>query len=128
MLAKKKVNALAKRLAQLSFDGTTGCIDGELIREIIRIIQEFHENVRSLLLKKYRYFLETEQANQTVRIEYFGQCDIEKIHTHAEQFAKKKLKCEAIEDPKLIAGIRIILGDQIWERSIRCDLDRIARN
>ncbi|MDR3317362.1 MAG: F0F1 ATP synthase subunit delta [Puniceicoccales bacterium] len=127
MRSKKKINALAKQFAQKSFDGATGVIDREYVRAVIEVIQEFQEAMRSLLLKQYQYFLEMEQINRMVQIEYVSDCDVSKIHAQMEHLTNQKLQLMTVIVPELIAGIRITLGDQVWERSVRGDLEAICR-
>jgi hypothetical protein len=123
----KKIIILAKKLAKNSFNGATGAIDLESVRGMIAIIQEFPERTRYVLLKRYQYFLGIEQVNRTATIEYAGDCDVGIIHARMEQFARQKLQLRVISVPALIAGLRVTLGDRIWERSIRGDLETIYR-
>jgi hypothetical protein len=122
----KKIIILAKKLAKNSFDGATGAIDLECVRGMIAIILEFPERTRYILFKRYQYFLGVEQVNRTATIEYAGECDMGLIHARMEQFARQKLQLRAVPVSELVAGLRVTLGDRIWERSIRGDLEAIA--
>ncbi|MDR2807014.1 MAG: F0F1 ATP synthase subunit delta [Puniceicoccales bacterium] len=128
MLSKKKVYSLAKRLAQRSFDSSTNCIHEEHVREIIALIRETPEYIRSLFLKKYSYFLEVAWMNRTIKIEYAGDCDFLKLQNQIEQRVQKKLPFEAIPAPELIVGFRMTVGDWIWERSVRSDLNMLCNS
>jgi F0F1-type ATP synthase delta subunit len=127
MQSSKKIIILAKKLAKNSFDEATGAIDLEYVRGIVTTILESPECTRYVLLKRYQYFLEIEQANRTATIEYAGDCDVGIIHARMEQFARQKLQLRVLPVPELVAGLRVALGDRIWERSIRGDLEAIGR-
>ncbi|MDR1907086.1 MAG: hypothetical protein LBQ03_02620 [Puniceicoccales bacterium] len=120
MLSKKQVTALAKKLAQDSFEGTE--IDLSRVQAIAKLITEFAERVQNSLRRKYLYFLENECHWRRLRIEYAGVCDFVQIQSSMEQHVRRKLKLETAENVALIAGLRIFVGDYIWERSIRGDL------
>ncbi|MDR1303067.1 MAG: hypothetical protein LBJ81_00405 [Puniceicoccales bacterium] len=124
---RKKIIILAKKLAKNSFDGATGAIDLEYVRGMVAIILESPERTRYVFLKRYQYFLGIEQLNRTAAIEYAGDCDVGIIHARMEQFARQKLQLRAVPIPELVAGLRVTLGDRIWERSIRGDLEAICR-
>jgi hypothetical protein len=120
MLSKKKVTALAKRLAQLSFEGAE--IDRSRVRVAVEWMGECAETVRGLLRRKYLHFLENECHRRLLKIEYAGECDFIPIQRSTEQHVGRILKLETVENVALIAGLRISVGDCIWERSIRSDL------
>lgn len=117
----RSINALAKRLASAGFD-SHGAPDFLKIRESVDLIAQYPERHRGLLLRKYAYFLEERYRQQTVFIEYAGSCDSRKIHQSLEELHQRPLGMVAQENKELVAGIRITLGDHIWERSIRSDL------
>jgi hypothetical protein len=120
MLSNKKVTVLAKRLAQFSFEGAE--IDRLRVQAVAEWMGECAEMVRGSLRRKYCHFLENECHRRLLRIEYAGACDFTSIQRSMEQYVRRSLKLEAVENGALIAGLRISVGDRIWERSIRCDL------
>jgi hypothetical protein len=122
MLSKKKVNSMAKRLARLSFDEETGEIDLSRVRAIIKFIPEIEERVRYLWERQYLRFLENEWERRLLKIEYVGACDCVNLQRSIEQGLGRKLQLQVLENEELIAGLRISVGDYIWERSIRGDL------
>ncbi|MDR2200841.1 MAG: hypothetical protein LBN94_01895 [Puniceicoccales bacterium] len=127
MLTKKRISHLGKRLAQLSFNAD-GVLDRDRVAAILEAMGELHERNRNALGRKYYYFLEAEWNSRLLKIEHVVGCDWEGIRTLMERFTQKKLQCELVKTPELIAGLRVTLGDHIWERSIRNDLWCISRN
>jgi hypothetical protein len=127
MQSGKRIIALAKKMARNSFDEGTGAIDSGRVHEMIAVVRAFPERMRNALLRRYQYFLGVEQMNRTVIIEYVGDCEVGKFHGQMEQLALRKLQLRAISVPELVAGMRVTFGDQIWERSIRSDLETICR-
>ncbi|MDR0740181.1 MAG: F0F1 ATP synthase subunit delta [Puniceicoccales bacterium] len=124
MLSKKRVTALAKRLAQLSFNGAE--IDRLRVQVAVEWIEECAEMVRGSLRRKYLHFLENECHWRLLRIEYAGECDFIPIQRSMEQHVGRTLKLETAENVALIAGLRISVGDCIWERSIQGDLSTLC--
>ena len=121
MHSKRRIAALAKRLAASSFDAR-GALDISKIRALAGLILEFSERDRGLLLRKYTYFLEEAYRQRTVRVERAGDCNTEAIYRSLEATCRRPLELIVQENPELIAGVRVTLGDHIWERSIRSDL------
>jgi hypothetical protein len=124
MLSKKRVTALAKKLAQCSFDGAE--IDLSRVRAVAQLVAEFTECLRHSLRRQYLYFLENEWHGHRLRVEYVGVCDSVSIQRSMERHMRRKLKLEAAENVALIAGLRIAVGDYVWERSIRGDLSMLC--
>jgi F-type H+-transporting ATPase subunit delta len=124
MLSKKQVTALAKKLAQGSFEGAE--IDLSRVRAITQLIAEFAERVQGSLRRKYFHFLENECHWRRLRIEHAGICDFVQIQRSMERHVQRKLKLETAENIALIAGLRISVGDYVWERSIRGDLSTLC--
>ncbi|MDR2812620.1 MAG: F0F1 ATP synthase subunit delta [Puniceicoccales bacterium] len=124
MLSKKKVTTLAKKLAQLSFDGAE--IDLSRVRAIAELMAEFAETVRRSLQRKYLHFLENECHRFRLSIEYVDGGDFISIQRFMERHMQRKLRLETTENRALIAGLRISVGDCIWERSIRGDLSALC--
>jgi F0F1-type ATP synthase delta subunit len=124
MLSRKRVTVLAKRLAKLSLDGAE--IDLSRVHAIAQLITEFAEIVRHSLQRKYLHFLENECHRVRLSIEYVDECDFIQIQSLVEQHVRRKLKLEMMENKALIAGLKITVGDYIWERSIRGDLSMLC--
>jgi hypothetical protein len=124
MVSRKKVTALAKKLAQRSFEGAE--IDLSHVRAIAQLIAEYAESARGLLRRTYLHFLERECHWRLLRIEYAGERDWAPVQRSMEQHVGRKLKLETVENTALIAGFRISVGDYIWERSIRSDLSTLC--
>ncbi|MDR1591016.1 MAG: hypothetical protein LBR92_03420 [Puniceicoccales bacterium] len=120
MVSKKKVTALAKRLAQLSFEGAE--VNLSRVQAIAKLIAEYAESARGSLRRKYLHFLERECQWRLLRIEYAGERDWDSTQRSMEHHVGRELKLETVENVALIAGFRISVGDYIWERSIRSDL------
>jgi hypothetical protein len=116
---------LAKRLAQLSFEEAE--IDLSRVRVVAQLIAEFAETVRRPLQRKYLYFLENEYRQFRLNVEYAGEYDFVQIQNSVERHMQRKLKLETTENMALIAGLRIAVGDYVWERSIRGDLSMLCR-
>jgi uncharacterized iron-regulated protein len=123
MLSGKRVTALAKKLAQCSFDGLE--IDRSRVRAMVELIGELTERMSSLQ-RRYLHFLESEWHRRRLKIEYAGIGDFVSIQNFMERHVRRKLKLEVEENVALIAGLRISIGDHIWERSIRSDLSRLC--
>lgn len=125
MYTKKKLISIAKKLAEYSF-GASGELSRERIDQVEQSIQELPERNRAFLLRKYLYFLEVVLKRHEVCIAFSGNCDVKGIHEEAEKKMGYPLSVKAIEDPQLIAGVCVTIGDHTWERSVRSDLEALC--
>ena len=120
MLTKKSVHSLAKKLASISFDKES--VDMSRVRAIIEEISTYNEKFRPLLYRQYLYFLEQNIKKHTLRIEYAGEVNIDKLH----QLVEGKYNCHvhvvSSENKQLLAGVCMYLHDFIIERSLRNDI------
>lgn len=125
MYTKKKLISIAKKLAEYSFDAS-GKLSRERVNQVIQGAQELPERDRAFLLRKYLYFLEVVLKRHEVCIAFSGNCDVEKIRREAEKKMGYPLSVKAVEDPQLIAGVHVTIGDYTWERSVRSDLEALC--
>ena len=126
MLSSRRVVAIAKHLARLSIEKDLGEITPSKVKAVIDFIVEFPERERKALIRKYIYFLEDVCQKRTLQIEYTSGCDTDRLRKTMESKAGCALAVNLKENPDLIEGVRLSLGDFIWERSIRSDLELIS--
>ena len=124
MLTKKAVGSLAKKFASMSFDDF-GNIDENRVRAVLDVISEYSERVRPLLRRKYLYFLEQCVNQQNLVVEYAGDVDIEKIKKFFENKLQHPVHLQSINNPELLAGVRVHIDDFIMERSLLGDLNSL---
>ena len=125
MLTLKKVVHIAKYLASISFDASSGAIELSNVRAIIQYISKCPEQYQAKLLRKYGYFLEEAIRQRSLNVEYAKGCDIERIKQNIPQAMQQIINLK--ENPELICGVRLSFGDFVWERSVRSDLELITR-
>lgn len=124
MLTKKKIIHLAKKLAALSVSDD-GLLSLPRVDAALDVVRSCSERYRGLLMRQYRYFLEEKIRALTVVFEKNGKIDVESEVAKLERQFHKKLLLELRENPTLIAGARLTIGDMVFDRSLRSVLDSL---
>lgn len=124
MLTKKAVGSLAKKFASMSFDDS-GNVDKTRVRAVLDVISEYSERMRPLLRRKYFYFLDQCINQKNLVIEYSGSVDIDKIKTFFETKLQYPVHVKTMNNPELLAGVRVRINDMIMERSLLGDINSL---
>jgi F-type H+-transporting ATPase subunit delta len=120
----------AGRLVSLSLDPATGAVSRERVRAIVEtLVQTRPPAVLRPLLKAYHAALRREIARGEVRIEHAGALSPDAVAGIVEYLGKKNsrvLTPVLSPNPDLIAGLRVRVGDDVFEASARAALDKLA--
>jgi F-type H+-transporting ATPase subunit delta len=94
---------------------------------VVTVLSEFVD--RKYALKKYFKLLKNTIQDNTLIIEYAGAYDekeMKAIKWAVDAIKGHEVDLIARENPELIAGIRVFIGDEIYDSSIRTRLNSIA--
>ncbi len=124
-------NSLAQILVKESF-GPDGAADMERVRAVCEYIQTRAPKTETLyILRKYKALMESVLSRRNCRVEYAGNLDKAELESLKKFLAQRAgvnvSEVQAGENPELLAGIRLICGDDVWENSARADLDSLNR-
>jgi F-type H+-transporting ATPase subunit delta len=127
MSAPKKVRAAAKLLFTLSLE------DGQLSETKVRGVLAWFEQKppvhAAAILREYHRLVQREINRSRARIEHSGALAsgaIASIIAELSQIYHRPISATTIETPALIAGVRVSIGDDVFERSVSGQLEKLA--
>lgn len=128
MKCSKEITAEAKKCVSLSLD-VAGEVSHERVAAVLQALKA-HRPVHVLrpLLKAYKHYLSIELSRGHGRVEHAGAITpgtLQSLAAHLSVFAKRPVSLSAHETPALIAGLRVTLGDHVWESSVSSRLERL---
>ena len=128
MKISKDIRRLARKLVRASY------VDGTLNRETINSLVQsiIAQKPRSYLqlLENYRRLLRLEVEKRRARIESAVKLDPEvglKIVIGLRQKYGAGLTTEFIVNPDLLGGVRVRVGSDVWDSSVRNRLERLQQ-
>lgn len=124
-----KTRELVKILAEESLD-KNGAVDSARVSAVCEYVEaNVPEHVKIPLLRGYMRVLKPVLKRGEVLVETSGKlsetalADIEKFVSEAT--GRQALKLREIENKKLLGGVKITCGDDIWERSAASALESL---
>ena len=129
MPATIKPRRLAKSLLQLSLSDD-GRIKRNSVEEILESLRESRPTGLVTILRLFLHEIRRHEYTYHARVEYGGKEGeklSEKILEKLNQNSSKALDLTVIDNPKLIAGCKIRLGDDVYENSISDRLNNLQK-
>ncbi len=117
--ANKQINQLAKQLYKLSLEN--GALSADRVSGVLAYIQK-HRPAHSLaVLKAYQRLVAAEVARGQAVIEHAGpanQASLDSIAAALSQKYQRKVVPLAQRNDTLLAGLRVRVGDDVYESSV----------
>ncbi|HLP07588.1 MAG TPA: F0F1 ATP synthase subunit delta [Opitutaceae bacterium] len=127
MSATKQIRATAKQLLALSLE------DGQLSETKVRAVLAWFEQKppahAAATLREYHRLVLHEVSRSRARIEFAGTLAsgaVASIITELSRIYHRPISATTIENPALIAGVRVSIGDDVFERSVAGQLEKLA--
>ncbi len=121
MKSQKELQKKAKRLLALSLDAS-GVPSLERVRAVLQSLLAVYSPLEAKrLIKHYRRFLLREFYKTHGLLEYAGELPshiIEAYQSHLQSTHQRSIILRAKQCDELIAGLRLTLGDYVWESSL----------
>jgi F-type H+-transporting ATPase subunit delta len=128
MKINKEIRRLSREMLRASF--TDGQLDpGRIASLVDSLIARKPRNYIGVL-KNYRRLLRIEVEKRRARIETASEVDRETGSTLVANLKKKygsDLTTEFVVNPQLLGGMRIRVGSDVWDGSIRNRLERLQQ-
>ncbi len=127
MSAPKKVRATAKLLLSLSLEDDQ--LSEARVRDVLVWFEQKPPAHAAAVLREYRRLVLREITRTRARIEYSGALAggaIPSIVAELSKLYHRPISATAVENPALIAGVRVSIGDDVFERSVAAQLDTLA--
>jgi F-type H+-transporting ATPase subunit delta len=127
MAANKKAQQLARQLFKLSI--VDGAISAERVSGVLGYIEKTQPAHQLTVLKSYHRFVAAELAKSQAVVEHAGAVSASILQTIAASMTKKygrTITASTRANPKLLAGLRVRVGDDVYESSVSGQLGALA--
>jgi F-type H+-transporting ATPase subunit delta len=128
MKINKEVRQLSRQMLQASF--TDGQLDSGRIASLVDSLIARKPRNYIDVLKNYRRLLRLEVEKRRARIETASEIDREASSRLVANLKKKygaDLTTEFVVNPRLLGGMRIRVGSDVWDGSVRNRLERLEQ-
>lgn len=124
---KNKARQLARQLFKLSL--VDGVVSPDRVTEVLEYVEKTKPASPALVLQAYHHLVATELAKSEALVEHAGSVDrgiLEGIASHMSSRYDRKIKAIAKPNSALIAGLRVKVGDDVYESSVSSRLQALA--
>jgi len=125
----KKIKLFARKLTELSLDD--GQVSEERVTAVLDYLSNHPPRKHKETLKEYLYYIKKAIAQSKAVIEFAGALDdnsIAAIEKTLSETSGQTITSESRENAELIAGIRVHLGDNIYDASVAGRLGQLAQS
>lgn len=130
MKRDKKITKLAKKLVELSKDDS-GVVTEAKVGEVLAGLKQVEHRHHLATLKSYLNFLRREVALQTAVVSTPAGLSDDALKEIEAKFTKlygRSISAVTLQDTSLIAGVRVRVGDDVYDASVAGRLQRLAEN
>lgn len=129
MTRDKKVLQFAKKLVELSRED--GVVTDAKVSEVLAGIKQVKPRHELLVLKAYLHYIRKAIAEQTAVVATPGALSADALAAIESNFSKiydRKITAVTTADESLIAGVRVRVGDDVYDASVAGRLKRLAES
>lgn len=130
MKRDKKITRFAKKLVELSRDDE-GVVSEGKVGEVLAGLKQVKPRHYLSILKTYLNYLRREVALQTAVVSSPSALSRDTLDQLAAAYTRiyaRPVSAVAREDASLIAGVRVRVGDDVYDASVAGRLQRLAEN
>ena len=123
----KKAQQFARQLTKLSV--TDGNVSSERVAGVLEYLEKHKVANRLIILKTYARLIANELAKSEARVEHAGSIDAAALDAIAAAMSKKysrSITASAKSNPALLAGLRVQVGDDVYESSVASQLAALS--
>ena len=127
MAANKKAQQLARQLFKLSI--VDGVVSADRVTGVLGYFEKLQPAHPLAVLKAYQRFVAIELAKSQAVVEHAGVVSDSILQTIAASMTKKYGRTVTVStraNPKLLAGLRVRVGDDVYESSVSGQLNVLA--
>ncbi len=110
----------AKKLVAIALD-ESGRVSAERVGDILEALRQDPPRQHRAVLKQFLVYLRRELAKSQARVEYAGditETALKEIEENLSKHYDRKVDVVTWENPDLIAGFRVSIGDDVYDSSI----------
>jgi len=127
MAANKKAQQLARQLFKLSL--VDGLVSADRVAGVLGYLEKLQPAHPLAVLKAYQRFVAIELAKSQAVVEHAGAVSGSILQTIAASMTTKygrPITASTRANPKLLAGLRVRVGDDVYESSVSGQLGALA--
>lgn len=127
-MRKREIKEFAKKLVTLSLDSERQ-VSPERVRDILQTLSSKPPRKLKPLLKQYYVLLRRELAQTQAVVEHSGELSnatLSEIGAKFSELTGRKVTAILKPNPALIAGVRVRVGDNVYEDSIATRLAALS--
>ena len=124
----KQITQLAKQLAKLSI-GADGAVDAERVTGVLAYLEKHTPAKPVAVLKAYHRLIGIELAKTSAVVEHAGTLSDSVLSIIAGAMSQKyhrAVTATSSRDDSLLAGLRVRIGDDVYESTVSGHLDTLA--
>ena len=127
MAAHKQAQQLARQLFRLSL--VDGQVSQDRVAGILSYIEKHRTNDALDVLRAYQRLIATEMAKGVAVVEHAGPIEPQTVQSIAASLSRKynrPVRATTKENPSLLAGLRVRVGDDVYESSVAGQLHELS--
>lgn len=125
--ASKQIQLLARQLFKLSI--VDGVVSPDRVAGVLQYVEKHSPAHSVLALKAYRRLIATELAKSEALVEHAGAVTAPALTAIASTMSQKygrPITTATRANPKLLAGLRVRVGDDVYESSVSSQLAALS--
>ena len=129
MKRDQKITRLAKKLVELSKDN--GVVTEAKVTEVLAGLKQVQHRHHLMVLKTFLSYLRREVALQTAVVatpSALSDAALKEIEANYTKLYGRPISAVTNQDTSLIAGVRVRVGDDVYDASVSGRLQRLAEN
>lgn len=126
--ARKQVQQLARQLFRLSV--VDGEVSAERVAGVLAYVEKNRPSHPVAVLRAYQRLISAEVARSRAVVDHAGPLAsgvLESISTAMTRRYGRRITSSARRNDSLIAGVRVRVGDDVYESSVSGQLEQLAR-
>ena len=127
MATPKQIRQTARVLFKVSLED--GIVTAERVAGVLAWIEKNEPHQQLAILREYQRLVQTEINKSLARIEHAGALSPDAASQISESLSKRynrRVTATVRENPALIAGLRVSIGDDVFESSIAGQLETLS--
>jgi F-type H+-transporting ATPase subunit delta len=128
MKSNNEIRKLSRELLRASF--TDGQLDGGRVSSLVRSLIEKKPRNYVAILQAFKRLLRLEVEKRTAVIESASELTPENSRQIVDNLKRRyghDLSPQFVTNPELLGGMRIRVGNDVWDSSVRNRLQRLAQ-
>lgn len=124
-----KIHRFVKKLVEFSKED--GVVTEAGVRQVLQSLEQSRPRKQLAILRSYLARIRREVARQTAVVSSatgLDEATLRDLERHFSQRYNRTIRAEGRADPSLIAGVRVRVGDDLYDASITGRLQRLAES